>query len=491
MPPNFPDAAPSRRMMKGMAMTSAIAASTKVGEGPASPRLALASLSLAMLLSALGVSSANIGLPVLAASFGVSFGAVQWVVLAYLLALTASIVSLGRAADLVGRKRLLLLGIALFTLASVFCGLAPRFEVLLAARALQGLGGAAMMALTVAFVGDIAPKARIGSAMGLLGTMSAVGTALGPSLGGVLVSHWGWPALFLVNAPLGLAALALGAWSLPSGAARPGGDRPGFDLTGALLLAASLIAFALAMTAERGPFGAKTLALLGVAVLAGALFVVAERRAHAPLIRLAMLRERLLRASLVMNLLVATVMMATLVVGPFFLARGLGLDAAASGLVMATGPIVSALGGIPSGRIVDRVGAGRTVIAALVVMAMGAVALCLLPALAGTAGYVAALAVLTSGYALFQAANTTAVMADVAAGQRGVVSALLSLARNLGLIAGAALMGAVFAVAAGASDLAAAPPDAIALGMRITFGVAALLILAALAAAISSRRLPA
>ncbi len=473
--------------------TAAGQAGTKAKEGTASPRLALASLSLAMLLSALGVSSANIGLPALAASFGVSFQAVQWVVLAYLLALTASIVSLGRAADLIGRKRLLMAGIALFTLASVLCGLAPTFETLIAARALQGLGGAAMMALTVAFVGDLLPKARIGSAMGLLGTMSACGTALGPSLGGVLVSHGGWPALFLVNGPLGLAALALGVWSLPSGAPAPrqDGGRPGFDLTGALLLAAALVAFALAMTAGRGHFGGGNLALLGAAVLAGGLFVLAERRAAQPMIRLDMLRAPLLRASLVMNLLVSTVMMATLVVGPFFLARALGLDAAASGLVMATGPVVSALAGVPSGRIVDRVGAGRTVIAALGVMVAGTGALCLLPGLAGTTGYVAALAVLTSGYALFQAANTTAVMVEVAAERRGVVSALLSLSRNLGLIAGASLMGAVFALAAGASDLGTAPPEAIASGMRVTFGVAALLILAALAAAISSRRAPA
>ena len=163
---------------------------------------ALASLSLSMLLSSLGTSIANVGLPTLAQAFGASFQEVQWVVLAYLLAITTLIVSVGRLGDLIGRRRLLLAGIVLFTVASVLCGVAPTLWLLIAARAAQGLGAAVMMALTMAFVGETVPKARTGSAMGLLGTMSAVGTALGPSLGGVLIAGFGWRAIFLVNLPL-------------------------------------------------------------------------------------------------------------------------------------------------------------------------------------------------------------------------------------------------------------------------------------------------
>ena len=174
-----------------------------------SVRWVLASLSLSMLLSSLGTSSANVALPALADAFGASFQAVQWVVLAYLLAITTLIVSVGRLGDIVGRRRLLVAGIALFTVASVICGLTPGFALLIAARAVQGIGAAIMMALTMAFVGEAVPKARTGSAMGLLGTMSAVGTALGPSLGGALIAGPGWRAIFLVNVPLGLVALFL------------------------------------------------------------------------------------------------------------------------------------------------------------------------------------------------------------------------------------------------------------------------------------------
>ncbi len=180
----------------------------EVRNGQLSVRWALASLSLSMLLASLGTSIANVGLPTLAQAFDASFQQVQWIVLAYLLAITTLIVSVGRLGDLIGRRRLLLAGILLFTMASVLCGVAPTLGLLIAARAAQGLGAAIMMALAIALVGETVPKARLGSAMGLLGTMSAIGTALGPSLGGVLIAGLGWRAIFLVNVPLGLLSSA-------------------------------------------------------------------------------------------------------------------------------------------------------------------------------------------------------------------------------------------------------------------------------------------
>jgi len=207
-----------------------------------------ASLSLAVLLSSLGTSIANVALPTLARAFTASFQDVQWIVLAYLLAITTLIVSVGRLGDVVGGRRLLLAGILLFTLASVLCGLAPTLWMLIAARAAQGLGAAAMMVLTMAFVGETVPRERTGSAMGLLGTMSAVGTALGPSLGGVLIAGLGWRAIFLVKVPLGVAALLLAHRHLPADRPAEKADRAGFDAVGTLLLAMTLATYALAMT---------------------------------------------------------------------------------------------------------------------------------------------------------------------------------------------------------------------------------------------------
>src|SRR3569833_2327614 len=165
------------------------------------------SLALAMLLPSLGTSIANVALPSLEAAFAVPFSEVQWVVLSYLLAVTTLIVGVGRLGDMIGRRRLLLAGIGIFVISSAVAALAPSLWVLVAARAVQGLGAAIMMALSVASVGDAVPKERAGSAMGLLGTVSAIGTALGPSLGGALLSITGWPAVFAVLAGLGAVSL--------------------------------------------------------------------------------------------------------------------------------------------------------------------------------------------------------------------------------------------------------------------------------------------
>lgn len=452
-----------------------------------SVRWALASLSLSTLLSSLGTSIANVGLPALAQAFTVSFQEVQWIVLAYLLATTTLIVSVGRLGDLIGRRRLLLAGIFLFTVASVLCGVAPTLRMLIAARAVQGLGAAAMMALTLALVGETVPKDRTGSAMGLLGTTSAIGTALGPSLGGVLIAGLGWPALFLVKAPLGLLTLLLAYRHLPEDRRAAKTDRAGFDPVGTLLLALTLTAYALAMTIGRGRFGPGNVALLLAAVFGAVLFGFAEQRAASPLIRLARLRDPGLGTGLSLSALVSTVVMATLVVGPFYLSRALGLDAALVGLAVSVGPLVAALTGAFVGRLVDRLGAQRMSIAGLTGIAAGSILLSMLPARLGIAGYIVPIAVLTAGYALFQTANNTAVLADIRPDQRGVISGLLNLSRNLGLITGTSVMGAVFALASGAIDITTAPPAAVATGMRITFAVAAILIVAALALAVGSR----
>jgi EmrB/QacA subfamily drug resistance transporter len=454
---------------------------------PAAARWALASLSLSLLLSSLGTSIANVGLPTLAQAFGASFQQVQWVVLAYLLAITTLIVSVGRLGDLMGRKRLLLVGIGLFTLASCLCGVAPTLPLLVAARAAQGLGAAVMMAITMAFVGEIVPKARTGSAMGLLGTMSAVGTALGPSLGGVLIATVGWRALFLVNLPLGLLAVVLAYRCLPADRTLENQNAVRFDYAGTLWLALTLAAYALAMTLGRGHFGLLNMVLLAAAALGVGLFVRTEARAASPLVRLRMFREPGLSAGLAMNALVSTVMMATLVVGPFYLARGLGLDAAWVGGVMAVGPVISAISGVFAGRMVDRWGAARMVVLGLAAMGVGAAALSVLPPLLGVAGYIAAIAVLTPGYQLFQAANNTAALRDILPDQRGVTSGMLNLSRNLGLVTGASVMGAVFAWAAASSDMATASPEAVASGLQISFAVAAALVVAALALALGGR----
>ncbi|MDK8873246.1 MFS transporter [Paracoccus sp. SSJ] len=446
---------------------------------------ALVALAMAMLLSSLGISIPNVALPTLADAFRTGLPQVQWVVLAYLLAITVLIVSAGRLGDIAGHRRVLCWGLAGFALASTLCAMAPTLPALVAARALQGAAGSILMGLTVALVRTSVSKERTGSAMGLLGTMSAIGTAAGPTLGGLLISGLGWRAIFAVMAPLALAGLVLAQRCLPADAQRGRVDHRAFDKPGTLVLALTLAAYALAVTAGNGAFHRRNLILLALVALGLALFVLIERRSPAPLVRLSAFRDPALNAALAMSALVSTVMMTTLVVGPFYLSRVLGHPAAVVGLVMSVGPAISALSGVPAGRLVDRFGANAVVIWGLAQMAVGAFALAGLPNMLGTAGYVLALAVLTPGYQLFQAANNTAVMMEVPQDRRGVISGVLSLARNLGLITGASAMGAVFTLASGSANPATAGTASVAHGMAVTFALAGGLALLGLVIALS------
>ncbi len=443
-----------------------------------SPKFALAGLSLAVLLSTLNTSIVNVALPTLTRVFDASTQAAQWTVISFVLAITTLIVSVGRLADIVGRRLLLLAGITVFTAAAGACAAVPSLGWLITFRFLQGTGAAMMMALSVALIGDLTPRGNAGRIMGLLGSMSAIGTALGPALGGLLISAFGWPAIFLINVPLGLGTFGLLHRFLPADRAIPAARRGEFDVFGTLLLALSLAAYALALTRRHDGFGVGNLALLAFAAGGLILFVRVQKTSASPLLRMELLHDGSLLAGLGMSLLVAAVMMSTLVVGPFYLSRTLAVNAGTIGLALSVGPLMAAIVASPAGRLVDRIGTRLTTVFGLIGAGTGCLALALLPERCGLAGYLIPVAVMTAGYSLFQTANNTAVMHGAAADQRGLISGLLNLSRNLGLVTGASFLGGVFALA----ERGATPPGpaTVAFAMRMTYSAAMAFIVAAL-----------
>ena len=368
-------------------------------------------LALSMLLASLGTSIANIALPELAETFAAPFAHVQAVVVGYLVALTVSVVIAGRLGDSRGLRPMLITGLVMFTAASILCAVSPDLWLLVGARILQGIGAAFMMTLAMALMRQSANEARVGRAMGLLGTVSALGPALGPALGGLLIPMTGWRGIFWVQIPLAALALVLAVATLPGGTGK-----------------------------EK--------------VRSASMWTVLNRN---------------LVPNLIVNLLVAAVMMTTLVVGPFYLGLGLGLGTTQVGAIMTLGPVTSIFSGVPSGRLVDVWGSANVLAIGLVLLATGSLLMALLPDMFGVAGYVLSIVVMTPGYQLFQAANNTAALADVPGDLRGTVSGLLSLSRNAGLIAGASAMGAVFAFGIGTGDVALATAPAITAGMQLTF----------------------
>ncbi|MDX6914187.1 MFS transporter [Pectobacterium carotovorum] len=377
-------------------------------------------LALSILSASLGTSIANIALPTLTEIFSAPFAQVQAVVIAYLAAMALSVVIAGRLGDRYGLKPVFIAGLGLFAVASLLCAVAPQLWSLIGARALQGIGAAFLMTLSMALLRQTAGENHVGRAMGILGTVSALGTALGPSVGGVLLTAAGWRSLFWVQIPLVTIVLFLAFALLP--------DTP-----------------------------------------------VKEKTQNSGLSPTTIL------PNLIVNAAVSSVMMTTLVVGPYYLGSGLGLKDTLVGLVMAIGPAIAIFIGVPSGRLVDTWGFERALIAGLSLAVTGTFMLAILPNLLGVAGYILAITILTPGYQLFQAANNTATLAEVPGNQRGTVSGLLNLSRNIGLIAGASIMGQAFALGAGTEDFTHAAPASLANGMQLTFFLAGGIIVVAIA----------
>ena len=331
----------------------------------------LTGLSLAILMSSLDTSIVNVALPSLVKGLNTTFASVQWVVLSYLLVVTALIVGIGRLGDILGKRRLYLFGIALFTVASAACGLATSCGVLIVARAVQGLGAAIMMALSFALAGDLFPKKEMGKTMGLLSGMVSLGFAMGPSLGGLLIGSVGWPSIFLVNVPFGILACVVLGKFLPHTAPKP--FSLGFDWIGTLILGIGLVAYALSMTSseDRGFFDS---IVIGLLILAGVflfLFFKIEKRTAAPLVNLRLFNDPLLSTSLIMGVLIYAVMMSVVLIFPFFMAIVDRFSPQKIGLLLSFGPLVTTLTSFLAGATADRFGARQTMVGGIFILMLG------------------------------------------------------------------------------------------------------------------------
>ncbi len=428
------------------------------------------------------MSIPNVAQPLISDTFQSSVSQTQWVSLSYLLVSSLLMVPAGRVADSLGRVKVLLVGIAIFLLGALLAGFAPTLLTLATARGLMGVGGAAMTALPVALVRQSVPADRVGRTMGIIGSSMAAGWALGPAAGGVLAAAFGWRWVFFVLIPLGGVALILAWWALPT---RKGGTGLALhsDLLGLLILALALVCYSVGLTLR--PFGAVGTAVLALAgVLFLVLFVLVERRASTPLVDFALLARVRVYPGLITAFLASLIMMSFTVIPPFYLSRGLELDAGQVGLAMAVGPTVAILSGVPAGRLVERFGPRPIFVTGLTFLSAASLAFTVLPRALGLAGFFISAVMLTPGNQMFMAANNTSVTARSGAEHQGVVAGVLSLSRNLGSITGVALAAPLFDAA-----VARIPgPLGATVGLQVSFSVAAGLGLLGLGIALFSGR---
>ncbi len=430
-------------------------------------------------MATLDASIVNVSLPTLVRELDAPFASVQWVTLSYLLVITVLLLPAGRLAQMLGPRRMFLAGFAVFTLGSLLAGLAPNVWALVGARVVQGLGGSITQALGPGLVVDAFPERERGKAIGLILAAVSTGLVSGPVLGGLILGTLGWPFIFLVNVPVGLAALALGARVLP--ARRP--QRGGFDWPGAALLigglSALLLGFNRIQTLGLGAPPVLALIAAGLTLLAG--FAWWQRRTPTPTIDPAMFRVADFTAASLAGYLAFAGMATNILLLPFYLQRVLELPVQQVGLLMVVVPALMGVLGTPAGMLADRTSARAVGAAGIVLSAAGLAMLTLAAADTHPLAVMIPQAVIGVGYALFNSGNASLLMGAAAPAHRNQASAVLALARNMAQATGQALWGAVWGalvmLQAGVSGPeAAAGADTVG-AFRLVFGAASVVVL--------------
>lgn len=437
--------------------------------------LVLLTVGIGTFMSALDGSVVNTLLPVLARELHTSVAGIEWVTTIYLLVISGLLLSVGRAGDLFGHKRLYLAGFVLFVAGSALCGTAGSARTLVGLRVIQALGAAMLMATAPAILTRSFPASQRGRALGAQGTFTYLGLTAGPSLGGWLAGAFGWRSVFYINVPVGLAAIALAVRSIADDRVLQREER--FDVVGAATFTTGLVTLMVALNQghDWGWGSPRTIVLLVAAATLLALFVRLELHRPSPMLDISLFGSRVFSAATVSALLNYACVYAVLFVLPFLLigARGLGVQQA--GLVLTAQPIVMAVVAPLSGTLSDRLGSRGLATAGMVILAAGLVSLGLLVTHGSLGAIAASLAVVGLGVGLFVSPNNSALMGAAPRNRQGIASGVLATARNVGMVLGVGFAGAVFTtVAAHAALPAAGIADGVRASLLAASGLAAL-----------------
>jgi EmrB/QacA subfamily drug resistance transporter len=447
---------------------------------PNAPWLVVVTVSIGAFLGQLDASIVTLALPTLQQQFDASLAAVEWVALSYLLVLIASVTAVGRLADMIGRKLLYTYGFAIFTLASVGCGLSPTLGVLIGFRVVQALGAAMLQANSVALIATAIPRASLGRAIGIQGAAQAVGLALGPTVGGLLIGVAGWRSIFFLNGPVGVIGLVLAWLLLPR--SRDLAPRVRFDWLGLGFFGPAVVAFLLALNvAGNSVIVAPLLLLVAAAILVG-LFIRRERHTSAPLVDPRLFRNLDFNAGIASGLLSYLVLFAVLFVVPFFLEHARHLSTTRAGLELGVLPIALAIVAPFAGRARDRIGARIPTVTGMVLVAVLLVGLAL--ADRSSVAVVVLLAGVGVGLGLFTPANNAAIMAAAPQEHSGMAGGVLNLTRGLGTAIGVAVTGLVLGLRN--AEQPHASPHVVTVGFQTC--VLVLAVVAVAAAALASLR---
>lgn len=400
---------------------------------------------VSIFMSTLDSSIVNVALPYIMEDLASDVKTVQWVVVVYLLTVSSLLLTFGRLSDIQGRRKVYVVGFFVFTLGSLLCGQSVTSQMLVCARAVQGVGASMLMACSPALVVDAFGPEERGKALGMMGAVVAAGLTLGPLAGGVILAYFSWRLIFYINVPIGVMAVAAGMLVLRG---LPGGSGSGepLDKRGSLLLVAFLCSLivTLVRSPDLGFVSVKSGLGLMTAAACGLGFFVNEKRCPYPLLDLDLMKIRMFVLPLISSAILFASLFILVFMMPFFLTYPAGLTAARTGLVMIV-PFLFLLVISPiSGMLADRLGSRMLCTLGMAFMVLSLFSLIFLSPEKGVAAVVWRMALAGIGTALFVSPNNTAIMGAVPLHQRGIASGAAATARTLGMVSGVALAGTIF-----------------------------------------------
>ncbi len=446
--------------------------------------MVLLSIGTGVFLATIDGSIVNVTLPTLVKALNTNFPIIQWVVLAYLLTVTTLMLSIGRLGDMVGKKPLFMAGQIIFTIGSIFCGLAGNVFFLILFRVFQAVGASMIMALSSAIVTEAFPPDERGKALGLHGTMVSVGIIAGPTIGGLILQAFSWHWIFFVNIPVGLIGIWMVQKYVPN--KKPAGGQK-FDFLGAIALFVSLLSLLFGLTmGQRLSFSDfRVLGLFGCGIIFLIAFIRIEMRVDQPMVDLKLFNNTLFSINLITGFLAFVASAGTIFLMPFYLQNVLSYDPSKTGLLMAAVPLIIGVVAPLAGGLSDRYGTRPLAVIGLMILILGYMAVSTLNLTTSAWGYILRFVLVGIGVGIFQSPNNSAIMGAVPHSRLGVASGLLSITRTMGQTTGIALLGALWTINVagqvefGIKDVSDAPLSAQVIGLEQTMWFVVVLIFVA------------
>lgn len=405
--------------------------------------LILLAVGMGTFMTALDASVINTVLPVINIYFKSNITSIQWIVVIYLLVVSGLLLTFGRLGDLHGHKLVYLIGFFLFILSSICCGLSQSTIMLICFRGLQALGASMLMANSPAILTGNFPPNQRGQALGMQGTMTSLGLTVGPSLGGWLTQQFGWQTVFFINVPVGILAFVLSFILINKDTQQTKIER--FDIPGAIIFTSGLVVLLLGLNrgSEWGWTSPIILGLLALAIFLLYFFITLERRQTFPMLDLTLFTKRVFSASTASAVINYICLYSITFLLPFYLLQGRNFSPALTGLLLTAQPLSMAIVAPISGTISDRIGSRIPSTLGMIILAAGLFMLSRFNAGTTQTYIILSLATVGLGTGIFNSPNTSALLGSAPSNRQGIASGVLATARNMGMVIGVGLAGAI------------------------------------------------